>query len=921
MENQNETKKKGLNKLLLLTPILAVIVVGVYFLIKLLIPQDVGDFELHTRGRYANFIKDAKVKYEIINGRNIGYLYENVIYEDVSSKREVIETRDDVAMATYFVTLIPKNSNKIVNYQCDILKSEFTREIQNMIKNKDTSFIKDAVKAADAINSVRLKGEDIPLDLSLEDIEIGGALAGGAVEAKGKLGKIGVKTDIGKIANLVVDVGIGSAAGVEQTLNTLLKDKNAKADEFVANLDDVTYYSLMLSFAKKMYVEVSEPLKEDDVIRKLDDVGRKQYQKLKDKYINVTGTANSNNESYIQEKKNLYEEKLKELGIKKIVKKGFNSASIVNAGIGYVRFGMPTYYDANVFNSIYDNGKKYTVYDNEKVELYLFRTDDEFAGKNTSDYRTALANGKISENIEGIIQNIFRDDTVEVFDYEDVEIINQNWCKFKLLSSENYYEVVEFLDVNTEKTSYKTNDEYVFMILKEPIKDDFEYNEDFNKIIESIKKIETIKLGKDLEDIKNMGFIEAKEYLESKGFYNFEISIKKETAGFFGVGAKKSDDIDEITINSHSKFKSDDDIRQDAEIKIIYYNTAKYNETIEKNEMYKKAKEEEARKAEELENQRKLQAERVEKDNRLKNKQILTIDDVGKAKLVAEYSDDTLIEEIDTVKFGKYPQDSRDEEDKQDIEWIVLDRKEGNALLLSKYILDCKSYDNPSITDSEYEEIKDEYSKLVEKLEVKYKEEFDELFEESISEEEFLNVIEMKDDDDAKHFVKLYNKVKVYRDGSKITWSECSLRKWLNEVFINAAFSDTEKELLIKTNIKNFDNFRYKTKGGEPTQDRIFLLSIDDVEKYFNSNIDENNSKLATKGTKYAKTIINYDDSLFIFDSVESVYNGNSTFWLRSPGEEESNASIIVFSGKLLDGGTSVINSYVGVRPAIWVKY
>lgn len=175
MENNNQNQKKGFNKIFLIIPILVVIAVGVYFAIQLFSPKDVVEFELRTRGRYANFIKDAKVKYEMINGRNIGYVYENVIYDEVSDKREVIESRDDVAMASYIVTLIPKNSKEIVNYQCDILKSEFTREVEYMLKNQDTLYIKEAVRAADAINSVRLKGEDIPLDLEIGDIELGGS--------------------------------------------------------------------------------------------------------------------------------------------------------------------------------------------------------------------------------------------------------------------------------------------------------------------------------------------------------------------------------------------------------------------------------------------------------------------------------------------------------------------------------------------------------------------------------------------------------------------------------------------------------------------------------------------------------------------------------------------------------------------------
>ena len=44
----------------------------------------------------------------------------------------------------------------------------------------------------------------------------------------------------------------------------------------------------------------------------------------------------------------------------------------------------------------------------------------------------------------------------------------------------------------------------------------------------------------------------------------------------------------------------------------------------------------------------------------------------------------------DIIKFGKYPQDSNDS--KSPIEWLVLDVKGNEALLISRYGLDCKRY-------------------------------------------------------------------------------------------------------------------------------------------------------------------------------------------------------------------------------------
>lgn len=66
----------------------------------------------------------------------------------------------------------------------------------------------------------------------------------------------------------------------------------------------------------------------------------------------------------------------------------------------------------------------------------------------------------------------------------------------------------------------------------------------------------------------------------------------------------------------------------------------------------------------------------------------------GSVKLVTEYDENTTIDEMETVTFGSYPQSDITGNIKEPIEWIVLDRQEGRTLLLSKYILDCKRYNN-----------------------------------------------------------------------------------------------------------------------------------------------------------------------------------------------------------------------------------
>lgn len=70
-----------------------------------------------------------------------------------------------------------------------------------------------------------------------------------------------------------------------------------------------------------------------------------------------------------------------------------------------------------------------------------------------------------------------------------------------------------------------------------------------------------------------------------------------------------------------------------------------------------------------------------------------TIDSV---KVVTLYGRKTKVDELDTIKFGRYPQDSIFTNDLKEIEWLILENDETNhrVLLFSKYILDCKCFND-----------------------------------------------------------------------------------------------------------------------------------------------------------------------------------------------------------------------------------
>ena len=227
------------------------------------------------------------------------------------------------------------------------------------------------------------------------------------------------------------------------------------------------------------------------------------------------------------------------------------------------------------------------------------------------------------------------------------------------------------------------------------------------------------------------------------------------------------------------------------------------------------------------------------------------LNQIQKAKLVPQYAQDTTVDQIDTVTFGSYYQNNSST--KEPIEWLVLDRQGNKALLLSKYILDCKCY------NEEHEDV---------------------------------------------------------------TWETCTLRNWLNNTFYNTAFNNNEKNYILTTNVINSDNTVHNTRGGNNTNDKVFLLSFDEVKKYFyQSNMHDSNKRLATSGTNYAKTVDNFGEKLWVYYDNTAWYNGNTLFWLRSPGRDQDRAAIVGNGGAFSAIGRNVDKYNNGVRPAIWIKY
>ena len=140
-----------------------------------------------------------------------------------------------------------------------------------------------------------------------------------------------------------------------------------------------------------------------------------------------------------------------------------------------------------------------------------------------------------------------------------------------------------------------------------------------------------------------------------------------------------------------------------------------------------------------------------------------------------------------------------------------------------------------------------------------------------------------------------------------VTWNSCSLREWLNGTFFNAAFSMEEQALILDTNVSADKNPEYDTNSGSSTTDKIFLLSINEVNKYFGS--DEARKCVPTS---YAEARGAYADNDYL-------KNGACFWWLRSPGGCQNNAAIVITDGSVYFLGDRVNDDDGAVRPAMWI--
>ncbi len=185
----------------------------------------------------------------------------------------------------------------------------------------------------------------------------------------------------------------------------------------------------------------------------------------------------------------------------------------------------------------------------------------------------------------------------------------------------------------------------------------------------------------------------------------------------------------------------------------------------------------------------------------------------------------------DYITFGKYDLDGKKQNGTEPIEWLVIDKKDGQVLVISKDILFTNRFTNES--------------------------------------------------------------------HDKDQWDNSEIRKIMNVDFYDEAFNEDEKNMINTTNVLPGKNPYYGIDAGMPTDDKLFLLSVDEITKYLPSEESRkcSISELAT----------------------QTIYGFPSYWCTRTPGRSDGSIVVLGSDGVIEYDGFYKPN-YFGIRPAMWIN-
>ncbi|HMM00669.1 MAG TPA: DUF6273 domain-containing protein [Bacilli bacterium] len=159
-----------------------------------------------------------------------------------------------------------------------------------------------------------------------------------------------------------------------------------------------------------------------------------------------------------------------------------------------------------------------------------------------------------------------------------------------------------------------------------------------------------------------------------------------------------------------------------------------------------------------------------------------------------------------------------------------------------------------------------------------------------------------------------------------IDWEHSSIRNYLNNDFLSQ-FSSVEQSKIISVVNKNRANNWYHTHAGNDTLDHIFLLSLEEVTKYYfgDSSVLLDNPKPKQRYWFERKDVNNHLRRATYLNYIW-------WWWTRTPGKNQRVSVYIHGDGNIGIQGNGICNPSFntlhpitksnkgGLRPALWLK-
>ncbi|MCR5662822.1 MAG: DUF6273 domain-containing protein [bacterium] len=131
---------------------------------------------------------------------------------------------------------------------------------------------------------------------------------------------------------------------------------------------------------------------------------------------------------------------------------------------------------------------------------------------------------------------------------------------------------------------------------------------------------------------------------------------------------------------------------------------------------------------------------------------------------------------------------------------------------------------------------------------------------------------------------------------SSCTWDISFLRCWLNTDFLQTCFTPEERRRITVVPVPNSGNRKYNVSGGSVTRDKVYLLSDDEADLYFES-----------------------DAARVFYENYGDSSANPARYWLRTPGQSDNCSAFVNSSGTICLYGFLNTNP-LPVRPVMRIR-